>query len=75
MRGNTVSELSRTLTVSDVVAGTSGRPAGGDTGRPIAGVSIDTRTLKSGQMFVASRGRTSTATTSWPRPWSAARPR
>ncbi len=56
MRGITVSELGRTLTVSDVVAGTSGRAAEGDTGRPIAGVSIDTRTLKPGQMFVAIAG-------------------
>jgi len=56
MRGITVSELRSTLTVSDVVAGTSGRVAGGETGRPIAGVSIDTRTLKPGQMFVAIAG-------------------
>ena len=56
MRGITVSELFRTLTVSDVVAGTSGRAAGADPGRPIAGVSIDTRTLKPGQMFVAIAG-------------------
>ena len=56
MRGITVSELRSTLTVSDVVAGTSGRAAEGDAGRPIAGVSIDTRTLKPGQMFVAIAG-------------------
>ena len=56
MREITVSELSRTLTVSDVVAGTAGRAGGGDTGRPIAGVSIDTRTLKPGQLFVAIAG-------------------
>jgi UDP-N-acetylmuramoyl-tripeptide--D-alanyl-D-alanine ligase len=56
MRGITVSELSRTLTVGDVVAGTSGRAGGEDAARPIAGVSIDTRTLKPGQMFVAIAG-------------------
>jgi UDP-N-acetylmuramoyl-tripeptide--D-alanyl-D-alanine ligase len=56
MRESTVSELRRTLTVSDVVAGTSGRVASGDTARAIAGVSIDTRTLKPGQMFVAIAG-------------------
>jgi len=56
MRESTVGELSRTLTVSDVVTGTSGRATGGPPGRPIAGVSIDTRTLKPGQMFVAIAG-------------------
>ena len=56
MRGSTVSELCRTLTVGEVVAGTSGRAAGADTGREIAGVSIDTRTLKPGEMFVAIAG-------------------
>jgi UDP-N-acetylmuramoyl-tripeptide--D-alanyl-D-alanine ligase len=48
--------MSRTLTVGDVVAGTTGRAAGGDTGKAIAGVSIDTRTIKPGQMFVAVKG-------------------
>jgi UDP-N-acetylmuramoyl-tripeptide--D-alanyl-D-alanine ligase len=56
MRGTTVSELSRTLTVGDVVEGTSGVVAGPEDGRPIAGVSIDTRTLQPGQMFVAIAG-------------------
>jgi UDP-N-acetylmuramoyl-tripeptide--D-alanyl-D-alanine ligase len=56
MRESTVSELRSTLTIGDVVAGTSGLVTGGDTHRPIEGVSIDTRTLKPGQMFVAIAG-------------------
>jgi UDP-N-acetylmuramoyl-tripeptide--D-alanyl-D-alanine ligase len=38
------------------VAGTSGLVTGGNTTQPIEGVSIDTRTLKPGQMFVAIAG-------------------
>ena len=53
MREITVSEQSRTLTLSDVMAGTSGHATGADSGRPMSGVSIDTRTLKPGQLFVA----------------------
>jgi len=56
MRETTVSELSRILTLSDVVAGASGVATGPDDGRPIAGVSIDTRTIKPGQLFVAITG-------------------
>jgi UDP-N-acetylmuramoyl-tripeptide--D-alanyl-D-alanine ligase len=56
MRGTTVSELSRTLSVDDVVAGASGVATGPSDRRPIEGVSIDTRTLKPGQMFVAIAG-------------------
>ena len=56
MREITVSEQSRTLTLGDVMAGTSGRASGADAGRPIDGVSIDTRTLKAGQLFVAIAG-------------------
>ena len=56
MRESTVSELRRTLTLEDVVAGTSGRVVSGNTTRAIEGVSIDTRTIKAGQMFVAIAG-------------------
>jgi UDP-N-acetylmuramoyl-tripeptide--D-alanyl-D-alanine ligase len=56
MRETTVSELRSTLTPEDVVAGTSGRVTSGDTTRAILGVSIDTRTIKPGQMFVAIAG-------------------
>jgi len=55
MREITVSEQSRTLTLADVIVGTSGRAAA-DNGRTITGVSIDTRTLSPGQLFVAIAG-------------------
>lgn len=56
MREMNVSELSRILSLDDVARGASGRLVGVDDGRAIAGVSIDTRTLKRGQLFVAIAG-------------------
>ena len=55
MRGIFVSEQATTLTVQDVAAGTSGR-AQGEATRALAGVSIDSRTLQPGQLFVAIAG-------------------
>ncbi len=56
MREINVSELSRTLTLGDVAMGASGRVGGADAERTVTGVSIDTRTLKPGQLFVAIAG-------------------
>ncbi len=55
MRGISVSEQATTLTVQDVAAGTSGR-AQGEAARALSGVSIDSRTLQPGQLFVAIAG-------------------
>jgi len=41
------------FTVEDVVRGTQGALVGGDLGVPVAGVSIDTRTLAVGEVFFA----------------------
>jgi UDP-N-acetylmuramoyl-tripeptide--D-alanyl-D-alanine ligase len=43
-------------TVEDVVRGTQGALVAGDLGVPVAGVSIDSRTLKVGEVFFAIRG-------------------
>ena len=43
-------------TVEDVVRGTQGALVGGDLGVPVAGVSIDSRTLNVGEVFFAIRG-------------------
>jgi UDP-N-acetylmuramoyl-tripeptide--D-alanyl-D-alanine ligase len=43
-------------TVEDVVRGTQGALVGGDLGVPLAGVSIDSRTLNVGEVFFAIRG-------------------
>ncbi len=45
-----------TRTVEDVVRGTQGALVGGDLGVPVAGVSIDSRTLNVGEVFFAIRG-------------------
>ena len=45
-----------TFTVADVVRGTQGALIGGDLAVPVAGVSIDTRTLGPGDAFFAIRG-------------------
>ena len=45
-----------TRTVEDVVRGTQGALVGGDLGVPLAGVSIDSRTLHVGEVFFAIRG-------------------
>jgi UDP-N-acetylmuramoyl-tripeptide--D-alanyl-D-alanine ligase len=54
MRGIAV-EL-RTLTLDEVVRGTSGGLAGGRGDQELSGVSIDSRTLEPGQLFVAVAG-------------------
>ena len=41
------------FTVGDIVRGTQGALVGGDLGVPVAGVSIDTRTLAVGAVFFA----------------------
>jgi len=41
------------FTVGDIVRGTQGALVGGDLGVPVAGVSIDTRTLAVGEVFFA----------------------
>jgi UDP-N-acetylmuramoyl-tripeptide--D-alanyl-D-alanine ligase len=46
----------RIRTVEDVVRGTQGALVGGDLGVPLAGVSIDSRTLNVGEVFFAIRG-------------------
>jgi len=46
----------RTFSVEDVVRGTRGALIGGDLGVPVAGVSIDSRTLGVGEAFFAIRG-------------------
>ena len=45
-----------TRTVQDVVRGTQGALVGGDLGVPVAGVSIDSRTLNVGEVFFAIHG-------------------
>jgi UDP-N-acetylmuramoyl-tripeptide--D-alanyl-D-alanine ligase len=44
-------------TVEDIVRGTQGALVGGDLGVPVAGVSIDSRTLNVGEVFFAIHGR------------------
>jgi UDP-N-acetylmuramoyl-tripeptide--D-alanyl-D-alanine ligase len=46
----------RGLTVEDVVRGTGGALVGGDLGVPVAGVAIDSRTLRVGEAFFAIAG-------------------
>jgi UDP-N-acetylmuramoyl-tripeptide--D-alanyl-D-alanine ligase len=55
MRGSAVSEMSSTLTVDAAAEGARGR-ATGDVRRELAGVSIDSRTVAPGQLFVAIAG-------------------
>ena len=55
MRGISVSEQTSTLTIEDVAEGAGGRLTG-DARRPVAGVSIDSRTIAPGQLFVAVAG-------------------
>jgi UDP-N-acetylmuramoyl-tripeptide--D-alanyl-D-alanine ligase len=45
-----------TLTVRDLIGAVGGRLLAGDGAAPVPGVSIDTRTLKPGELFVAIRG-------------------
>ena len=46
-----------TRTIRDVVRGTQGALVGGDLSVPVAGVSIDSRTLNVGDVFFAIRGQ------------------
>ena len=55
MRGTSVTEMTSTLTVGGAAQGAGGR-ASGDAQRPLTGVSIDSRTLQPGQLFVAIAG-------------------
>jgi UDP-N-acetylmuramoyl-tripeptide--D-alanyl-D-alanine ligase len=55
MRGISVSEQTSTLTIQDVAEGAHGR-ATGEGRRPVTGVSIDSRTIAPGQLFVAVAG-------------------
>jgi UDP-N-acetylmuramoyl-tripeptide--D-alanyl-D-alanine ligase len=54
MRGTLVSHIEKTLSLEDVAAGTGGRIV--QDGRPAGSVSIDTRTLAPGALFVAIAG-------------------
>jgi UDP-N-acetylmuramoyl-tripeptide--D-alanyl-D-alanine ligase len=45
-----------TLTVADIVEAVTGRLVSGEPSTPVPGVSIDTRTLKPGELYVAIRG-------------------
>jgi len=55
MKGATVSALANTLTLDQIAAATRGSVRGGGA-RTVAGVSIDSRTLAKGQLFVAVKG-------------------
>ncbi|HEV7498864.1 MAG TPA: Mur ligase domain-containing protein, partial [Vicinamibacteria bacterium] len=56
MKGATVTALENTLTLEEIAQATDGRVAAGAPGATVAGVSIDTRTLAKGQLFVAVKG-------------------
>jgi len=55
MKGATVTALEKTLTLDEIAAATRGRVRGGGA-VSVAGVSIDSRTLAKGQLFVAVKG-------------------
>lgn len=56
MKGATVTALENTLTLDEIAQATHGRVAAGAPSATVAGVSIDTRTLAKGQLFVAVKG-------------------
>ena len=56
MKGATVNALEDTLTLEEVARATRGRLEGGSPAATVAGVSIDSRTLAKGQLFVAVKG-------------------
>jgi UDP-N-acetylmuramoyl-tripeptide--D-alanyl-D-alanine ligase len=56
MKGATVTALSSTLTLDEIARATHGRVAAGGPAASVAGVSIDSRTIAKGQLFVAVKG-------------------
>ena len=56
MKGATVTALSSTLTLDEIARATHGRVAAGGPAATVAGVSIDSRTIAKGQLFVAVKG-------------------
>jgi UDP-N-acetylmuramoyl-tripeptide--D-alanyl-D-alanine ligase len=56
MKGATVTALSSTLTLDEIARATHGTLAAGGPAASVAGVSIDSRTLLKGQLFVAVKG-------------------
>ncbi|HUG53325.1 MAG TPA: UDP-N-acetylmuramoyl-tripeptide--D-alanyl-D-alanine ligase [Vicinamibacteria bacterium] len=56
MKGATVSALENTLTLDEVATATRGVVAAGGPAARVGGVSIDSRTLDKGQLFVAVKG-------------------
>jgi UDP-N-acetylmuramoyl-tripeptide--D-alanyl-D-alanine ligase len=58
MKGAIVTALSSTLTLDEIARATQGRVAAGGPAATVSGVSIDSRTLAKGQLFVAVKGPT-----------------
>ena len=56
MKGAPVTAPSNTLTLEEIAKATQGRVAAGGPAATVAGVSIDSRTLAKGQLFVAVKG-------------------
>src|SRR6185503_20662885 len=56
MKGASVTALEQTITLEEIAQATHGRVAGGGPAATVAGVSIDSRTLAKGQLFVAVKG-------------------
>ncbi|PYQ52456.1 MAG: UDP-N-acetylmuramoyl-tripeptide--D-alanyl-D-alanine ligase [Acidobacteria bacterium] len=56
MKGATVTALANTLTLDEIAKATRGSVRGGGGAARVAGVSIDSRTLAKGQLFVAVKG-------------------
>jgi UDP-N-acetylmuramoyl-tripeptide--D-alanyl-D-alanine ligase len=56
MKGATVTALENTLTLDEIAKATRGSVRGGGPAATVGGVSIDSRTLAKGQLFVAVKG-------------------
>ncbi|HYU43412.1 MAG TPA: Mur ligase domain-containing protein, partial [Vicinamibacteria bacterium] len=56
MKGASVTAPNNTLTLDEIAQATGGRVDGGGPAATVAGVSIDSRTLAKGQLFVAVKG-------------------
>lgn len=56
MKGATVTALENTLTLDEIARATHGRVAAGAPGATVSGLSIDSRTIARGQLFVAVKG-------------------
>ena len=56
MKGASVTAPNNTLTLDEIAKATRGRVAAGGPAAIVAGVSIDSRTLAKGQLFVAVKG-------------------